>query len=126
MGCTGSRESLEDQILLMRLERMEVQMMKEMELKKLADNHGVAIKKGFVPDYIDPVFAKENNIYDDDEYMLNNIPIGDKVKVRDYDEGKRSERPKKGKSKSSKDVRAKTDYSTKKKKKDKSKKSKKE
>ena len=30
-------------------------------MKKLSDK-GVAVKQGFIPDYVDPVFAKENNI----------------------------------------------------------------
>ena len=128
MGCTGSRENLEDQILLMRLDRMEVQMMKELELKKLSENHGVAIKKGFIPDYIDPDFAKENNIYEDDEYMLNNnaYKYKDKERERDKDRDRdrdisntKSEIKRPKKSKSSKDVRTKTEPNFRKKKKSK-------
>ena len=128
MGCTGSRENLEDQILLMRLDRMEVQMMKELELKKLSENHGVAIKKGFIPDYIDPDFAKENNIYEDDEYMLNNnaYKYKDKERERERDKDRdrdisntKSEIKRPKKSKSSKDVRTKTEPNFRKKKKSK-------
>ena len=128
MGCTGSRENLEDQILLMRLDRMEVQMMKELELKKLSENHGVAIKKGFIPDYIDPDFAKENNIYEDDEYMLNNNAYKYKERERERERDKdrdrdinntKSEIKRPKKSKSSKDVRTKTEPNFRKKKKSK-------
>ena len=50
---------------------MEIQMEKEKELKKLAELEGHTIKRCHVPDYIDLKFAKEKQIYDDDE-------IGDK------------------------------------------------
>ena len=121
MGCSGEKEKLEDRILLMKLDRMEIQMQKEIALKKLADK-GVAVKQGFIPDYIDPVFAKDNNIYDDDEYMLNNRKTDKSDQPERIDLANRSEAkiPKK-KSKSSKDIRIKTDIGEKKKKKKKDK-----
>ena len=61
MGCSGEKEKLEDRILLMKLDRMEIQMQKEIALKKLADK-GVAVKQGFIPDYIDPVEKRTNQI----------------------------------------------------------------
>ena len=121
MGCSGEKEKLEDRILLMKLDRMEIQMQKEIALKKLADK-GVAVKQGFIPDYIDPVFAKENNIYDDDEYMLNNRKTDKSDQPERIDLPNRSEvKISKKKSKSSKDVRIKTDIGEKKKKKKKDK-----
>ena len=123
MGCSGEKEKLEDRILLMKLDRMEIQMQKEIALKKLADK-GVAVKQGFIPDYIDPVFAKENNIYDDDEYMLNNRKTDKSDQPERIDLPNRSEvKISKKKSKSSKDIRVKTNIGEKKikKKKDKDK-----
>ena len=123
MGCSGEKEKLEDRILLMKLDRMEIQMQKEIALKKLADK-GVAVKQGFIPDYIDPVFAKENNIYDGDEYMLNNRKTDKSDQPERIDLPNRSEvKISKKKSKSSKDVRIKNDIGEKKikKKKDKDK-----
>ena len=121
MGCSGEKEKIEDRILLMKLDRMEIQMQKEIALKKLADK-GVAVKQGFIPDYIDPVFAKENNIYDDDEYMLNNRKTDKSDQPERIDLPNRSEvKISKKKSKSSKDVRIKTDIGEKKKKKKKDK-----
>ena len=73
MGCAGAREKIEDKMMLMKLERMEIQMEKEKELKKLAELEGHTIKRSHVPDYIDPKFAKEKQIYDDDD-----DEIGDK------------------------------------------------
>ena len=68
MGCAGAREKIEDQMMLMKLERMEVQMEKEKHLKRLSEIEGHTIKGGQVPDYIDPKFAKEKKIYDDDYF----------------------------------------------------------
>ena len=70
MGCSGAKEKLEDQMMLMKLQRMEIQMEKEKELKKLSEMEGTPIQRGVIPDYIDPVFAKEKNLYDD-EFVLN-------------------------------------------------------
>ena len=67
MGCAGAREKIEDRMMLVKLERMEVQMEKEKELKKLSELEGHSVKRSQIPDYIDPKFAKEKQIYDDDE-----------------------------------------------------------
>ena len=66
MGCTGDREKIENKMMLMKLERMEVQMEKEKHLKRLSDIDGHSVKWGEIPDYIDPQFAKQNKIYDED------------------------------------------------------------
>ena len=63
MGCGSVREKLEDQMMVYKLERMEIQMEKERELKKLSDIEGHAIERHHVPDYIDPQFAKEKRLY---------------------------------------------------------------
>ena len=62
MGCAGAKETLEDKMLLMKLDRLEIQMRKEVELKKLNEKYGEPIRKSIVPDYIDPEFAKEYNL----------------------------------------------------------------
>ena len=67
MGCAGEREKIEDKMMLMKLERMEVQMEKEKELKKLSEIEGHKIKRKQIPDYIDPTFAREKQIYDADD-----------------------------------------------------------
>ena len=66
MGCSGAKEKLEDQMMLVKLARMEIQMEKEKELKKLSEIEGKPVQRGVVPDYIDPAFAKEKNLYDDE------------------------------------------------------------
>ena len=74
MGCAGEKEKLEDKMMLMKLERMELQMEKEKQLKKLSELEGHEIKRNHIPDYIDPKFAREKQIYDDDD----DENIGDK------------------------------------------------
>ena len=71
MGCASDKEKLEDEMMLSKLKRMEIQMEKEKELKKLSEMQGQPVKRGIVPDYIDPVFAQENKLYEGDEYMMN-------------------------------------------------------
>ena len=65
MGCSSAREKLEDEMMVYKLERMQIQMEKEKELKKLAEIEGKCIKRSMIPDYIDPVFAKEKKLYED-------------------------------------------------------------
>ena len=65
MGCTGEVQAVKDQMMLLKLQRMEVQMAKEKEIKKLSDIEGRPIKRGNIPDYIDPEFAREKNIATD-------------------------------------------------------------
>ena len=68
MGCG---HSMEDKVFLAKLDRLEIQVKKEKELKKLSEMQGQPVKRGIVPDYIDPVFAQENKLYEGDEYMMN-------------------------------------------------------
>ena len=111
MGCAGAREKIEDKMMLMKLERMEIQMEKEKELKKLAEIEGHTIRRQIIPDYIDPKFAKEKQIYDEDDD--ENEEIGDKKtdNIRTKD--------KKGKNKGNKDKKDKKENKDKKDKKDK-------
>ena len=102
MGCAGEREKIEDKMMLMKLERMEVQMEKEKELKKLSEIEGHTIKRQQIPDYIDPAFAREKQIYDDDE------EIGDKKTVDARKKDKKNDKKNKDK-KESKDKDKKKD-----------------
>ena len=73
MGCGTAREKLEDEMMVYKLQRMEVQMQKEKELKKLAEIEGHTIERNKIPDYIDPEFAKEKRLYVDSKNNLDNI-----------------------------------------------------
>ena len=59
MGSSGSREDIENQMSLIKLQRMEIQVEKEKELKKLSEMGGGDVQRNEVPDYIDPPFAKK-------------------------------------------------------------------
>ena len=88
MGCAGAKETLEDKMLLMKLDRLEIQMRKEVELKKLNEKYGEPIRKSIVPDYIDPEFAKEYNL--DENY--EDIKVDTKTeKKSEQQSGKQSE-----------------------------------
>ena len=88
MGCAGAKETLEDKMLLMKLDRLEIQMRKEVEIKKLNEKYGEPIRKSIVPDYIDPEFAKENNL--DENY--EDIKVDTKTeKKSEQQSGKQSE-----------------------------------
>ena len=89
MGCAGTREKLEDQMMLMKLERMEIQMEKAKALQKLSEIEGHKIQRNHIPDYIDPKFARERQIYEDDE------AIGDKKTDDIRRKGKDKEKDKK-------------------------------
>ena len=81
MGCGTAREKLEDEMMVYKLERMEIQMQKEKELKKLAEIEGHIIERPQIPDYIDPQFAKEKKLYPiQDENINNNAIKTDKSK----------------------------------------------
>ena len=81
----------------MKLERMEVQMEKEKELKKLSEMEGHTIKRQQIPDYIDPAFAREKQLYDDDE------EIGDKKTDDAKKDKNKDKKSKMGKNKDKKD-----------------------
>ena len=82
MGCSGTKEKLEDKMMLIKLARMEIQMEKEKELKKLSEMEGKPVQRVIVPDYIDPVFAKENNLYEDEILFDSKSKKGNKKKIK--------------------------------------------
>jgi len=110
MGCGTAREKLEDKMMVYKLERMEIQMEKEKELKKLAEIEGHTIERNRVPDYIDPKFAKENRLYE--------VEKEDKDKDNDKSESldKSSKKSKKSNKKKEKEKELKSDKKKKKKK----------
>lgn len=109
MGCSGPREKLEDKMMLMKLERMEIQMEKEKELNKLSQIEGHKIKPVHVPDYIDPKFAKEKNIYDDDDDLddkktdANGKNKNKKGKVKEKEKSKKKDKNNKNDKKGNKE-----------------------
>ena len=117
MGCAGAREKIEDKMMLMKLERMEIQMEKEKELKKLAELEGHTIKRSHVPDYIDPKFAKEKQIYDDDDDEIGDKKTDDMTRKKGKGKSPKKNDKKEKKEKKNKSKKEKNDDKKKKKKK---------
>ena len=63
MGCSTIKENLENEIMKLQIQRIKIQMEKYKELEKLSKIEKHKIKPNFIPDYIDPKFAKERQIY---------------------------------------------------------------
>ena len=117
MGCAGAREKIEDKMMLMKLERMEIQMEKEKELKKLAELEGHTIKRCHVPDYIDPKFAKEKQIYDDEDDEIGDKKTDDMTRKKGKSKSPKKNDKKDKKEKGNKSKKGKNDDKKKKKKK---------
>ena len=79
---------------LIKLKRMEIQVQKEKELKKLSDMDGAPVKHGQVPDYIDPEFAKQKYLYRENNDISENI---NKNNQKKRNSTKASSQPKKNK-----------------------------
>ena len=119
MGCAGDVQAVKDQILLLKLKRMEVQMEKEKEIKKLSDIEGRPIKMGNIPDYIDPEFAKERNMATDDIDIADDILEKNKKETKEQKKEKNKKKlDKKKEEKNKKDKKDKKKDKNKDKKKD--------
>ena len=66
MGCSSPQEKIEDQMMKIKLLRIEIQMERENKINQLSEMTGNKIKYENIPDYIDPEFAKQNYIIFDD------------------------------------------------------------
>ena len=105
MGCGTPREKLEDEMMVYKLERLEVQMEKEKELKKLAEIEGHTIERNQIPDYIDPQFAKKkrmnyiSNIVNKNDYNNEKVNKLKEKKNNKISEEKQSINKKKAKKK---------------------------
>ena len=53
MGCGDAKEKIENEMVKMKMERIEVQMERQKQLKLLKDIDGCEIKAPNIPDYID-------------------------------------------------------------------------
>ena len=61
MGCTTPKEKIEDQMMQIKMLRIEIQMERENKVNQLSQMDGRKITYQHIPDYIDPEFAKKNN-----------------------------------------------------------------
>ena len=63
MGCSNPREKLENEMMEMQITRIEIQMQKYNQLKRLSQIENRKIDYiNIIPDYLDPNFARENKI----------------------------------------------------------------
>ena len=130
MGCSGEAQAVKDQMMLLKLKRMEIQMEKEKEIKKLSDIEGRPIKAGIIPDYIDPEFAREQNLATDyinmdDEISQNNKKEAKKEKYKEKNKKDKIDKKKGEKNKKEKSNKKKKEKNKKDKKEDKKNKKKK-
>ena len=59
MGCGSPKKDVENQMMIMQLERVNIQMERVQNLKLLEEMDGCKRKVNSIPDYIDPQFAEE-------------------------------------------------------------------
>ena len=71
MGCSSPQEKIEDQMMKIKLLRIEIQMERENKINQLSEMTGNKIKHKNIPDYIDPEFAKQNYIIYEKEFIEN-------------------------------------------------------
>jgi len=62
MGCSDPREKLEDEMMKMKMARIELQMQRYNQLKLLKNIDGIDVTTPVIPDYIDPQFLKDQLI----------------------------------------------------------------
>ena len=63
MGCGSAQKNIENEMMIMELERVKLQMERRKNLKMLEDLDGIKRKANVIPDYIDPQFAKNKLNY---------------------------------------------------------------
>ena len=61
MGCSNPKEKIENEMLKMKMKRIELQMERYRELQKLKDIEGFERKPPIIPDYIDPKYINSKN-----------------------------------------------------------------
>ena len=59
MGCGDTKEKLEDQMMKMKMSRIELQMERMKALQALKEMDGKEMKRPIIPDYIDQQFLQE-------------------------------------------------------------------
>ena len=61
MGCGNSKEKVEDEMMKMKMKRIELQMERYNQLQLLKEIDGSEIKPPVIPDYLDPKYINNNN-----------------------------------------------------------------
>ena len=82
MGCVEEQQKIKDQMMLLKLERLEIRNQKKNQIKLLEQIEGHSIQRDEIPDYIDPHFARAKNIATDYHY-INQIKIANTTNKKD-------------------------------------------
>jgi hypothetical protein len=86
MGCGNSKEKLEDEMLDLKISRIEVQMERYNQMQLLKEKNGINVKSPDIPDYLDPKFAvnqtKRNSISTNIKEVKNNL--GDRRRSKSF------------------------------------------
>lgn len=80
MGCDNSKEKIEDQMMKMKMDRIELQMERYKALQQLKEIDGTDMKIPAIPDYVDENFIKENNEKNQEIFDTMNQDISKKKK----------------------------------------------
>ena len=75
MGCDNPKEKLENEMLQIKMQRIELQTERYKELKKLKEIEGFEREAPIIPDYIDPKYIKNKNNKNSIKQIHNNDPI---------------------------------------------------
>ena len=86
MGCGSPKKDVENQMMIMQLERVNIQMERAKNIKLLEDMDGCKMKINPIPDYIDPKFAEEKK----DLNQVESPPL-----IKGGEEGKKGMKKKK-------------------------------
>ena len=98
MGCSSPQEKIEDQMMKIKLLRIDIQMERENKIKQLSEMTGNKITYNNIPDYIDPEFAKQNYLFYDGKFMVK-LSRKPKEKAKTIKAIKKTKRSSKSKSK---------------------------
>ena len=86
MGCGNSKEKLEDEMLDLKISRIEVQMERYNQMQLLKEKNGINVKSPDIPDYLDPKYAvnqaKRNSISTNIKEVKNNL--GDRRRSKSF------------------------------------------
>ena len=71
MGCVNIKDQIENEMLKIKMNRIEVQYERQQQLKLLKEKYGYDYKPSTIPDYYDPNTTKENQPQKKRSFSLN-------------------------------------------------------
>ena len=101
MGCGSAREKIENEMMMLKLERTNVQMERKVNMKMLKEIDGVSPTGIKIPDYIDEHFARQRGL-NEFQYMKDGVEDSSTIHTRPASFNARSSKKIRGGSKSKK------------------------